>query len=89
MRALTLMARLSAGEEMLLVAGEALSHCVAASGEDMLAQMDDVRLQNTVFLTDCMSPVGGFEQAGATFLQQLRSRGVRTMSSADVLQWVG
>jgi nicotinamidase-related amidase len=78
-----LMARLAAGDEVLVVAGEALSHCVAASGEDMLAQLDPARLRNTVFLTDCMSPVTGFEAAGQQFLQQLREHGVRTMGSAE------
>lgn len=81
-----LMARLAAGEEVLVVAGEALSHCVAASGEDMLAQFDAARLRNTVFLTDCMSPVGGFEPAGQAFLAQLRDRGVRTMTSVEAAQ---
>ena len=78
-----LMARLAAGDELLVVAGEALSHCVAASGEDMLAQMDDARLRNTVFLVDCMSPVSGFEAQAQQFLQRLRAGGVRTMSAAQ------
>ena len=81
-----LMARLGGGEELLLVAGEALSHCVAASGEDMLAQLSAQRLRNTVFLTDCMSPVGGFESQGQQFLATLRKAGVRTMASADLLE---
>ncbi len=81
-----LMARLGAGDAMLVVAGEALSHCVAASGEDMLAQLDAARLRNTVFLTDCMSPVTGFEAAGEQFLRQLRDHGVRTMTSAQAAQ---
>lgn len=79
-----LLARLAAGDALLVVAGEALSHCVAASGQDMLATMDATRLRNTVFLTDCMSPVGGFEAAGERFLQQLRAQGVRTLPVAEV-----
>jgi hypothetical protein len=51
----------------------------------MLAQLDPARLRNTVFLTDCMSPVTGFEAAGQQFLQQLRERGVRTMGSAEAI----
>ncbi len=82
----TLMARLAEGDATLLVAGEALSHCVAASGDDMLAQMDAARLRNTVFLTDCMSPVAGFEQAGLEFLDRVRAAGGRTMTTAEVLQ---
>lgn len=79
-----LMARLASASGLLVVAGEALSHCVAASGEDMLAQLKPDRLRNTVFLTDCMSPVTGFEESGREFLAHLRSRGVRTLSSTDL-----
>ena len=78
-----LMARLGAGSEVLVVAGEALSHCVAASGEDMLAQMDRARLRNTILLTDCMSAIPGFDAVGETFLRQARACGVRTMAAAD------
>ena len=46
--------------------------------------MDAARLRNTVFLTDCMSPVTGFEAAGAAFLQQLRARGVQTRTTRDM-----
>lgn len=80
-----LLARLAAGDGLLVVAGEALSHCVAASGQDMLAHFDARRLRNTVFVSDCMSPVAGFEAAGEQFLQQLRARGVRTLSAAQVV----
>ncbi len=79
-----LLSRLAAGDELLVVAGEALSHCVAASGQDMLANMDAARLRNTVFLTDCMSPVTGFEAAADDFLQQLRAHGVRALTTRDV-----
>ena len=81
----TLMARLGAGAEVLVVAGEALSHCVAASGEDMLAQLDPARLRNTILLTDCMSSIPGFEAVGDKFLQQARAQGVRTMAAAQAL----
>lgn len=77
-----LLARLAAGTAPLLVAGEALSHCVAASVQDMLAELPSARLRQTVLLTDCMSPVAGFEAAGQAFLAQARSAGVRTASLA-------
>ena len=81
-----LMAQLARDDMPLLVAGEALSHCVAASGEDMLAQLDAARLRDSVFLTDCMSPVAGFEAAGRQFLQKIRDKGVRTMASGEALK---
>jgi hypothetical protein len=36
-----------------------------------------------VLLTDCMSPVTGFEAAGQAFLDQARARGVRTLALKD------
>ena len=64
----------------LLVAGEALSHCVAASVQDLIEQWDAERLQRTVLLTDCMSPVPGFEAMGVRFLEAARACGVRTQA---------
>ena len=81
-----LLDRLGAGQGTLLVAGEALSHCVAASGEDMLAHLGDKRLRNTVFLVDCMSPVTGFEDAGRQFLARLQSCGVRVLTTTQALE---
>jgi nicotinamidase-related amidase len=79
-----LMSRLANGQGTLLVAGEALSHCVAASVQDMLAQLPSRRLRQTVLLTDCMSPVTGFEAMGEAFLTQARAAGVRTLSLAQL-----
>jgi nicotinamidase/pyrazinamidase len=76
--------RLAAGTGTLLVAGEALSHCVAASVHDMLAQLPSARVAQTVLLTDCMSPVAGFEAAGEAFLEQARTRGVRTAAVSNL-----
>ena len=73
-----LMRTLSAQGATLLVAGEALSHCVAASVGDLMAELPAARLQATVLLTDCMSPVTGFEAAGQDFLAQARAAGLRT-----------
>lgn len=73
-----LMRTLSAQGATLLVAGEALSHCVAASVGDLMAELPTERLQAMVLLTDCMSPVTGFEAAGQGFLAQARAAGLRT-----------
>lgn len=79
-----LIGRLVKGDERLLVAGEALSHCVAASVDDLLSQIGREGARRTVLLTDCMSPVGGFEAAGAEFLDRARSAGVRTVSTTEL-----
>lgn len=79
-----LMQALSAPGATLLVAGEALSHCVAASVTDMMANLPSARLQQTVLLTDCMSPVTGFEAAGQAFLDQARAAGLGTTTLATL-----
>ncbi len=79
-----LMNQLAAQTGTLLVAGEALSHCVAASVDDMLAHLPPERLQRTILLTDCMSPVTGFEAMGQDFLQRARGHGVQTLALAAI-----
>jgi nicotinamidase/pyrazinamidase len=71
---------LAQGNNTMLVAGEALSHCVAASVDDLIDQLPRERLQHTVLLTDCMSPVGGFEAMGQAFLDRARRAGVQAMA---------
>ncbi len=71
---------------MLLVAGEALSHCIAASVLDMLAYLHAEKLQRTVLLMDCMSPVTGFGVMGQDFLQGARGGGVQILSLAELAQ---
>jgi nicotinamidase-related amidase len=79
-----LLQRLATGHGTLLVAGEASSHCVAASLQDMLEHLPPERLTRTVLLTDCMSPVTGFESAASAMLEQARARGVQLVSTAGV-----
>lgn len=71
--------------EVLLVAGEASSHCVKATVEHIVDNLPSKRLDKLILLTDCMSPVGGFEQQAEGFLSAMRERGVQLATSQDVL----
>ena len=73
-----LLQALSAQGAPLLIAGEAQSHCVAASVYDMIGALAPARLQEIVLLTDCMSPVSGFEAAGREFLARAQAAGLKT-----------
>jgi nicotinamidase/pyrazinamidase len=42
------------------------------------------RAAQTVLLTDCMSPVAGFEAAGQVFVAQARAAGLRMASVASL-----
>jgi nicotinamidase-related amidase len=79
-----LLARLANGANTLLVAGEASSHCVAASVADMLDALPSERLKRTVLLTDCMSPVTGFEGLAEDMLVQSLAQGLKAMALGDL-----
>lgn len=72
----------------LLIAGEAGSHCVRATVEHLVAHLPDptpARLSRLTLLTDAISPVGGFEAQQAAFFEDMRQRGVRLATCAEVL----
>jgi nicotinamidase/pyrazinamidase len=70
--------------DVLLSAGEASSHCVKATTEHIVDNLPSGRLDRVILLTDCMSPVGGFEAQGQAFVEAMRARGVQLASSTDV-----
>jgi nicotinamidase/pyrazinamidase len=70
---------------LLIVAGEASSHCVRATVEDIVANLPSGRTGKVVLLSDCMSPVGGFEVQQREFLSAMAARGVRLSTSVEIL----
>jgi len=71
--------------ELLFIAGEASSHCVRATTEHIVAHLPGGRPGRLVLLTDCMSPVAGFEAQHQAFLDDMRARGVRLSTSTEAL----
>lgn len=71
--------------DLLLIAGEASSHCVKATTEHIVANLPSGRADKLVLVTDCMSPVGGFEAQHRAFLDAMASRGVQLKTSAEAL----
>jgi nicotinamidase-related amidase len=71
--------------DLIVVAGEAGSHCVKATVEDLVAYLPGARPQRVVLLTDCISPVTGFEGAQAQFYEAMREHGVRLATSIEML----
>jgi len=66
--------------ETLLIAGEASSHCVKATVEHLVEHLPSGRVGRLWLLTDCMSPVAGFEPQAAAFLDAMRASGVQTLT---------
>ena len=77
-----LLARL-AGAHTLVIAGQASSHCVKATVAHLLQHLPPGSAQRLVLLTDCMSPVAGFETAATDFLQAVAAQGVRCLPQAE------
>ncbi len=71
--------------DMIVIAGEASSHCVRATTEHLIDNLPSRKEAKVVLLTDCMSPVGGFEAQHITFLDDMARRGVTLTTSAQML----
>jgi len=70
--------------ERLYITGEASSHCVRATTEHLVAQLSAAEARRLVLLTDCMSPVTGFEAEQASFFAAMRESGVTLARAAEV-----
>lgn len=69
--------------DRLYITGEAGSHCVKATTEHLVAQLSDAEVKRLVLVSDCMSPVSGFEAAYEQFITDMRARGVTIMTAAE------
>lgn len=70
--------------DLILIGGEAGSHCVKATTEHIVAQLQGP-LNRVVLLTDAMSAVGGFEVQQQAFQADMAAQGVQWATTADVL----
>jgi len=71
--------------DLVLIAGEASSHCVRATTEHIVQHLPGGRLERLVLLTDCMSPVSGFVAQHEAFVGQMRARGLRLSTAVEML----
>jgi nicotinamidase-related amidase len=78
------------GDLPIVIGGEARSHCVKRSVEQMVQRIQQYLLgfdlKKIVLLTDCMSDVAGFEEQGAKFLSDMGAAGCTLATTEDVLQ---
>jgi nicotinamidase-related amidase len=73
------------GSGSLLVAGEAASHCVAATLDHLFEVFSGQEIKRVVVLRDCMSPVARFEANARAFYERAAARGARVLTSAQAL----
>jgi nicotinamidase-related amidase len=73
-----------ASASKILIAGEAGSHCVKATVEDILRYRPETATR-IVLITDCMSPVAGFSAQQAAFIDNVRAQGGRVAAAHEIL----
>ena len=72
--------------DTILLAGEALSHCLANTVRDIDSNTsDDDYIKKCILLTDCTSSVTGFEQLGEDFVNDMCAKGMQAMTSTEYL----
>jgi nicotinamidase/pyrazinamidase len=77
---------LLAQSDQVYITGEAGSHCVKATTEHIVQHFGAAPLSKLVLVTDCMSPVSGFDTQYQDFLRAMQAKGVQLAQSGDVLQ---
>ena len=71
----------------LLVAGEALSHCLKFSLLDTVSSFSNPDyIKKIVLLTDAASSVTGFEKQGGDFIQDMVAKGMQVSTTVDYLK---
>lgn len=68
----------------LWIAGQASSHCVKATVEDLVEHLPSRRLDKLVLIRDGMSPVTGFEPQAEDFLARMRAQGLRIATTREL-----
>lgn len=70
--------------DRLYIAGEAGSHCVKATTEHLVERLSDAERGKLVLVTDCMSPVTGFEGVYREFVARMQALGLQLRTSVEV-----
>lgn len=73
--------------DIIVVAGEAGSHCLANSLRDLVnAFGDDSYVSKITLLTDGTSPVTGFEQLQDDFISEMTAKGMKLSTTIEFLK---
>lgn len=72
--------------DIILVAGEASSHCLANTVRDIATNFSNADyVKKLVLLEDATSPVPGFEQLADDFLKEMKAKGMQVTTTKDFL----
>jgi len=71
--------------DVILIAGQALSHCVANTIRDIGDEFGDENIKKFILLEDTSSNVPTFEQLGEDFVKDMTAKGMQINTSVDYL----
>lgn len=72
--------------DLVICAGEALSHCVANTFRDIIKNFrDPAAVKKLVLMTDGSSPVPGFEKLADDFVREMVGLGMQMSTTTDIL----
>jgi nicotinamidase-related amidase len=73
--------------DIILLAGQALSHCVANTMRDTADAFSDPKyIEKVHLLTDASSNVPGFDNLGEDFVKELTGKGMKLTTTVDFLK---
>ena len=71
--------------DLIVICGEAGSHCVKATVEDIVDGFSIPEyIEKTILIEDGMSPVPGFENKQNEFIKNMKEKGMQSMKAADI-----
>lgn len=71
--------------DVILIAGEARSHCVANTITDIANNFGEENIKKFILLEDCTSDVPGFETYGEGFIKDMTARGMKVAKSTEFI----
>ena len=71
--------------DVILLSGQALSHCVANTARDIFKNFGSDSLKKITVIIDTTSSVPGFEKMGEDFVEEAKSLGVNFAKSTDII----
>lgn len=82
-----LISALASEADLVAIAGEASSHCVANTVRDITKNFPDPKYaEKLVLLTDAMSPVGPYKKLADDFFDEMKAKGVTLSTTDDFLK---
>jgi nicotinamidase-related amidase len=71
--------------DVILLSGQALSHCVANTARDIFKNFGSESLKKITVIIDTTSSVPGFEKMGEDFVEEAKALGVKFEKSTDIV----